>query len=163
MRTHPRTVTRASSVIGLALLVTIALTGLTSTSAAAGPVGFQLAGGWYTESDEFFLNGGAKFGLGTVSLIPNIDWVFVSSGTVYSLNLDGTLSLMPLGVASIYGGAGLGLLTQDPENANSDTQTVFNLILGASLGAAPMKPFGQFKWVMADGNDPFAFSIGVSF
>ena len=162
MRTHPRA-TRVGSVLGLALLAAIAFTGLAATPAAAGPVGFQAAGGWYTESDEFFLNGGAKFGLGTVSLIPNIDWVFVSSGTMYSLNLDGTLSVMPLGVASIYAGAGLGLLTQDPENANSDTQTVFNLILGASLGAAPMKPFGQFKWVMADGNDPFAFSIGVSF
>lgn len=163
MRTHPRAATRAGSWIGLALLATIAFNGLVSTPAAAGPVGFQAAGGWYTESDEFFLNGGAKFGLGTVSLIPNIDWVFVSSGTMYSLNLDGTLSVMPLGVASIYAGAGLGLLTQDPENANSDTQTVFNLILGASLGAAPMKPFGQLKWVMQDGNDPFAFSIGVSF
>lgn len=163
MRTIHRAAIRTVSTFGLALLATLALTGTLATPAAAGPVGFQAAGGWYTESDEFYLNGGAKFGLGTVSLVPNIDWVFVSSGSLYSLNLDGTMSLIPLGVASLYGGVGLGLLTSNPEDANSDTQTVFNVLLGASLGAAPMKPFCQFKYVMADGNDPLAFSIGVSF
>jgi hypothetical protein len=163
MSTRHRAAPRARSVFGLALLATLALAGPLVSPAAAAPVGFQAAGGWYTETDEFFLHGGAVFALGTISLIPNIDWVFVSSGTTYSLNLDGTLSVLPLGVANVYAGAGLGLLTTNPENANSDTQTVFNLLLGAGFGAVPMKPFAQFKWIMADGNDPLAFSVGVRF
>jgi len=158
-----RATSKAVLLAGATLLAALSFSSLLATPVAAGPVGFQAAGGWYTESDEFFLNAGAKFGLGTISVVPNIDWIMVSSGSAYSFNLDGHMSLMPLGVASLYAGAGIGWLTVDPDQGSSDTQTVGNLILGASLNALPMKPFGQFKWVVADGNDPLAFSIGVSF
>lgn len=163
MRIFHRVTSKAALVATAALLAAIPLTGILATQASAGPVGFQAAAGWYTESDEAFANVGAKFGLGTISVIPNFDWVFVSSGSTYSFNVDGTMSIMPLGVASVYAGAGLGWLTYDPEQGSSDTQTVVNLLIGASLNAVPMKPFGQFKYIVADGNDPLTFSIGVSF
>lgn len=163
MRTFQRVASRTAFLFGAALLAAVTLTGTLATPASAGPVGFQAALGWYTETDEGFGNVGAKFGLGSISVIPNVDWVFVNSGSTYSLNVDGTMSIMPLGVASVYAGAGVGWLTVDPDQGSSDTQTVFNAILGASLNAVPMKPFGQFKWIVADGNDPLAFSIGVSF
>jgi hypothetical protein len=163
MRIIPRVTSQAARLAGAALLAAVTLTGVLATPASAGPIGLQAAAGWYTESDEAFANVGAKFGLGTISLIPNVDWVFVSSGSTYSLNVDGTMSIMPLGVASVYAGAGLGWLTYDPGQGSSDTQTVINLLIGASLNAVPMKPFGQFKYIVADGNDPLTFSIGVSF
>lgn len=149
--------------LGAALLAATLLSGALAVPAAAGPIGLQAAGGWYTESDEFFLNGGLRFGVGTLTVIPNIDYVFVQSGSVYSLNADATMSLMPLGVASVYAGGGIGLLTSDPEVGSKDTQTVVNLLAGVGLNAAPMKPFAQLKYVFAEGNDPLAFSIGVRF
>ena len=163
MRNIPRSCSKAVLSLAALLLAALTLGSTLASPASAGPVGFQAAGGWYTESDEFFGNVGAKFGAASISVIPNLDWVFVASGSMYSLNVDGTMSLMPLGVASVYAGAGIGWLTVDPDQGDNNTETVVNLLLGASLNALPMKPFGQFKWIVADGNDPLAFSIGVSF
>ena len=158
-----RVVSKAALTFGAVLLAALTLAGALATPAAAGPVGFQAAGGWYTESDEFYLNGGARFGAGTITVIPNIDYVFVQSGTLYSLNLDATMSLMPLGVGSLYAGGGIGWLMSDFDGVDSQTDTAINLLAGFGLNAAPMKPFAQFKYVLVDGNDPLAFSIGVRF
>jgi len=163
MKNIPRSDSRAVLSLAAVLLTALTLCGSLASPAAAGPIGFQASGGWYTESEELFGNVGAKFGAASISVIPNIDWVFVNSGSMYSLNVDGTMSLMPLGVASVYAGAGIGWLTVDPDQGDSNTNTVVNLLLGASLNALPMKPFGQFKWIVEDGDDPLAFSIGVSF
>src|SRR5262245_4224111 len=148
-----------------AWLVLAMLAGLVvaSTPAAAGPVGFQATGGWYTENEDFFLGAGARFGLATVTVIPNIEWLFVDSGSAYSLNLDATMNVLPLGVANGYVGAGIGALTVDPDQGDSNTDTVINLIAGAGLDAVPLKPFAQFKYVIVDGNDPLVFSIGARF
>ena len=158
-----RVITRTLVSCGAALLAVTLFSGALATPAAAGPVGLQAAGGWYTESDEFFLNAGARFGAGTLTVIPNLDWVMVSDGTAYSLNVDGTMSVLPMGVANLYVGGGIGWLITDTDFTDSNTETVFNLIAGAGLSAAPMKPFAQFKYIVADGNDPLAFSIGVRF
>ena len=162
MSDHSNSTARRASVLAAALF--IAVLGIaTSVPASAGPIGFQAAGGWYTETEEFFLEAGARIGAGSITVIPNIDWLFAESGSMYVLNLDATMSVMPLGVASIYAGAGVGLFTVDPENGDSDSDTVFNLIVGAGLNAIPMKPFGQFKYVVVDGNDPLVFMAGVRF
>lgn len=162
MSAHSNSTARRASVLAAALFIAV-LGIVTSVPASAGPIGFQAAGGWYTETEEFFLEAGARVGAGSITVIPNIDWLFAESGSMYVLNLDATMSVMPLGVASIYAGAGVGLFTVDPENGDSDSDTVFNLIVGAGLNAIPMRPFGQFKYVVVDGNDPLVFMAGVRF
>ena len=129
--------TRAACFLGALAHAAVMLSGLAATPAAAGPIGFQAAGGWYTESDEFYLNAGAAFGAGSIRIIPNADWVFVESGSLWSLNVDATMSVLPLAVANIYAGGGLGWVTSDPENGESDTQTVVNLIAGTAFSPAP--------------------------
>jgi hypothetical protein len=137
--------------------------GLGAVSASAAPVGFQATGGWYTDSNDMFLGAGARMGFGTITAIPNAEYLFVDNGKTWSLNLDGTMSVLPLGVASGYVGAGIGWMTTDPDRGDSNTETVFNLIAGAGLNALPLKPFGQFKYVLKDGNDPFQFAVGIRF
>lgn len=153
---------RVRTIAGLVLALVATLM-VSAAPAAAGPVGFQASGGWYTESEDFFLGAGARFGLGTITVIPNAEWLFVDGGSAYTLNVDATLSVLPLGVANGYVGGGFGMLTVDPENGDSNTDTAINLIAGVGLNAAPMKPFAQFKWVVVDGEDPLAFSIGARF
>jgi len=131
--------------------------------AQAGPIGFQATGGWYTDSNDFFLGAGARVGAGTITVIPNAEWLFVDSAKSYTLNIDATMSVLPLGVASVYAGAGLGWITTDPDNGKSNTDSVVNLLAGAGLNALPLKPFAQFKYVVASGNDPFQFAVGVRF
>jgi hypothetical protein len=137
--------------------------GLGAASASAAPVGFQATGGWYTDTNDMFLGAGARVGFGTITAIPNAEYLFVDNGKTWSLNLDGTMSVLPLGVASGYVGAGIGWMTTDPDRGDSNTETVFNLIAGAGLNALPLKPFGQFKYILKDGNDPFQFAVGIRF
>ena len=148
----------------LTLSVGIALAlGLGAASAAAAPVGFQATGGWYTEDNDFFVGAGARMGAGTITAIPNAEYVFVDNAKSWSFNIDGTMSVLPLGVASGYVGAGIGWMTVDPDQGDSNTETVFNVLAGAGLNTFPMKPFAQFKYVLMDGDDPLQFAVGVRF
>ena len=79
------------------------------------------------------------------------------------MNLDATLSIVPLGVADVYGGLGIGFFTVDPSGFKSSTETAMNLIAGAGFGALPLSPFLQLKWIVVDGNDPLVFSVGTKF
>jgi hypothetical protein len=151
-----RTLTRA-------VLLALGLGALGASNVQAGPIGIQATGGWYTDSNDFFLGGGARVGFGSITVIPNAEYLFVDKASEYSLNVDGTMSVLPLGVASGYVGAGIGWMTVDPDNAKSSTDTVFNLIAGAGLNTFPLKPFGQFKYVLKDGDDPLQFAVGVRF
>jgi len=148
-------------------LTTVVLLGLGlalgAASASAAPVGLQATGGWYTDSNDFFLGAGARVGFGTLTAIPNAEYVFVDNAKSWSFNIDGTMSVLPLGVASGYIGAGIGWVTVDPDLGGSSTETVFNVLAGAGLNALPLKPFGQFKYVLKDGNDPIQFAVGVRF
>ena len=146
-----------------AALVSGAVLALTSAAAAASPIGWDARGGWYTERDAAFVGGGAIVGLGTITFNPNAEYVFVDSGSSYSFNLDGRMTVLPLGVGSGWLGAGLGFYTTDPDHGSSNTDTGFNLLAGAGLNAIPLKPFAQFKWVVIGGSDPVAFTVGVRF
>ena len=110
-----------------------------------------------------FLGAGARVGFGSITVIPNAEYVFVNDAKQWTLNVDGTMSVLPLGVASGYVGAGIGWMTVDPDRGDSHTDTVFNVIAGAGLNALPLKPFGQFKYSIKDGDDPLQFAVGVRF
>lgn len=144
-------------------LLAFAALALVTPAHASGPIGFTAFGGLYSGGlDEGFLGAGVRFGLGSLALTPNAEYVFVNEGSAYTLNADFTMPVVPLGVASIYAGAGAGVLIRDV-NGNSDSNSVVNLLAGAGLNAVPMKPYGQIKYVITDGEDPFVFSVGVRF
>jgi hypothetical protein len=135
-----------------------------SAKAMGGPIGYTLFGGLYSGNfDDAFLGAGIRIGAGGLGVTPNAEYVFSDNGTVYSLNVDGTIPIVPLGVASIYGGGGVGFLTVDPDNGESNTETVINVLVGANLSALPMKPYGQVKHVFVDGDDPWVFAVGIRF
>ena len=136
---------------------------LASAPAFAAPIGWDAFGGWYTNPSEFQVGGGLRMGLGTITFNPNVEYIFAENATKYTLNLDGTMSVMPLGVASVYAGAGLTFFTVDPDHGESSTDTGLNLIGGAGLNALPFKPFGQIKWAFVNGDSPFSFAFGVRF
>jgi len=137
---------------------------LTSAPASAGgPIGWDARFGWYTESDAAFVGGGARIGLGSITFNPTAEYIFVDNGSSYSLNLDGTMSVLPLGVASGWLGAGLGFYTTKPDKGSSNTDTGWNLLAGVGVNSFPLKPFAQFKYVVIDGNDPVSFAFGVRF
>jgi len=131
--------------------------------AMAGPIGFQANGGWYSESEKFFLGAGARLGVATVAVIPNVEWLFVDNGSTYTVNVDGTLNVLPMGVASGYVGAGVGWMIVDLEGFDSNSDMAVNLLAGAAFNLTSLKPFAQFKWVVLDADDPMVFSLGLRF
>ena len=149
----------------LALLCIACLATVGSTPAAAGPIGWNAFGGWYDPSgaDDFLVGAGVRIGAGGLSVNPNAEWIMVESGSAYTLNLDGTFPILPLGVASCWIGGGLGLITFDPENGDSNTDTGVNLLVGVGFNAVPLKPYAQLKYVFEDGDDPLVLSIGARF
>ena len=159
-----RVLTASRQLITRLALSACALLLVTSSAAQAAPIGWSASAGWYTNGiEDFFLGAGARISLGTITVSPNAEYIFVESGSAYTLNVDGTLTVLPLGVASGYLGGGLGLFTTNPENGDSDTETGINAIAGVGFNALPLKPFAQFKYVFLDGEDPIAFSIGARF
>ena len=150
----PRFVTQV--ILGGALLVA-------SVPAFASPIGWDAFGGWYTDPSEFLVGGGARLAIGTITFNPNAEYIFAENATKYTLNLDGTMSVMPLGVASVYAGAGLTFFTVDPDGGKSNTDKGLNLLAGAGVNAIPLKPYGQIKWAFVNGDSPFSFSFGVRF
>ena len=148
----------------LALAILAALVVLAPARAISAPIGFTAMGGFYSGGiDEAFLGAGVRVGLGSISGTGYGEYMFVDNGNAYSLNADFTMPLLPLGVASLYAGAGAGVLVVDPENGGSNTNSVINLLVGAGLNAVPMKPYGQIKYVITDGEDPLVFAVGVRF
>ena len=152
-------------ILALAILTTLVVIAPARNAwAVSGPIGFTAMGGFYSGGiDEPFLGAGVKVGLGGLAVTPYAEYLFVSNGNAYSINADLTMPIVPLGVASIYGGAGAGVLFIDPDNADSESNSVINLLVGAGLNAVPMKPYGQIKYVITDGDDPFVFTVGVRF
>jgi len=150
---------RGAYVLGILVAV---MTGV-ALPAAAGPVGFQASIGSNTNSGDFMLGAGARVGLGPVTVIPNAEWFFVDSGTNYTLNLDGTLSVLSIGLAGIYVGAGTGVAVVDPDPGDSQEEALLNLMAGVGVNVL-MSPFAQMKMVMIDGSDSqYVISAGVRF
>ena len=155
-------ISRTTWTAALALAL-IAAFGLQPAPASAGPLGWQAIGGWYTDNDDFFLGAGARFAAGPITAIPNAEYVFVDGGKLFTLNVDGTLNVLPLAVATGYVGGGLAFVISDPDGGDSNTDTGFNLIAGMGFNAIKLHPFAQIKWIVKDGNDPFVFGLGIHF
>ena len=151
----------ALAVVALAALAMV----VPARGAFAGPVGVTAFGGFYSGGvvEDGFIGAGVKLGLGSIGVTPNAEYIFVSNGTAYTLNADFTMPILPLGVASLYAGAGAGMIHLDPDNGESNTNSVVNLLVGAGFAAMPMKPYAQAKLMITDGDDPMALMVGVRF
>lgn len=150
--------------LALAALILAISVAPAAALAAPNPIGFTAMGGLYSGNvDEPFLGAGLRVGLGGLSVTPYGEYIFVDGGSYYTVNADATFPIVPLGVASLYGGGGAGLHIVDPDGGESDTETGVNLLLGAGFNAAPMKPYGQVKYTFLEGDDPIVFTAGVRF
>ena len=142
-----------------------ALTLVLSLVALAAPAfaGIYAFGGWETETEDVFAGAGYQLPLGPITASPNFEWLFVDEGKVYTINLDGHLNLIPLGVATLWAGAGMAIRTADPDDFDSDTTTGANLLLGANFNLTSLKPFAQIRQVFIEGDDPFSVAVGIRF
>jgi hypothetical protein len=119
--------------------------------------------GRYSTHKDYFAGGGLRFSLGRFTANPNLEYIWIDNGTSYSVNFDLLRTVLPLGPASVWVGAGLGFYTVNPDAGETNTETAANLIAGIGFQATKYRPFVQYKYVVIEGEDPSAFIVGVRF
>ena len=125
-------------------------------------IGFNIRGGQYTDTNKAFLGGGVDVNLLMLKASPNIEWVFIDGGKLYTINFDASYNIS-LATAEVWAGAGYVLRTTNLDGFDSVTKGGVNLFVGGGLGLVPLKPFAQLKYSYVSDQDEFIWMLGVRF
>ncbi len=136
--------------------------GLISSAGAQIGLDATLRAGYYTEHHDVFLGTGLKLNITTISISPNLEYVFINNGDFYTLNLDGHLNLLSPPATSLWIGLGLARLYLNPDAGTSTRESGMNLLAGFGLKMFPLRPYIQGKYIIAD-NAQFVIGVGIYF
>lgn len=118
--------------------------------------------GYYTDNNDLFLGTGLNLNIATISVCPNLEYVFIDKGDFYTLNLDGHLNLVTPPGTALWIGLGLTRLYYNPDNGSSTRESGMNLLAGFGLTKIPLRPYLQGKFIIAD-NSQFVIGAGIVF
>ena len=141
-----------------------------SPSPAQAQVDIDIRGGVYTDVEEGFVGGGILMPVtGNWYFNPNVEYVFVDPGSLWTLNGDFHYDFAQTGNWSIWAGGGPAVLFRDfdddrPGRREDDEDTDFgaNLIAGIGMVRGGVRPFGQVKVILADDTEA-VLGIGLRF
>lgn len=154
-------VTKTSLIAVLALL-TVMLFGLNSP--AEPHTSAEVRSGYHLDAEDALIGGGLNTSMGDHWYFnPNLEWVFVEGGDLWSLNADFHRDLPTSGPAFWLGG-GPAILVRDSGNPDRGDDADFGLNLLAGVGArtGSVRPFGQMKVTLSD-NSSSSLAFGVRF
>lgn len=152
----------------LLVAVFVALAAISSPVPAAAQVDLDLRAGRYADTEEAFIGAGILTGVtGNWYFNPNVEYVFVDPGSLWTLNGDFHYDFAHSGNWSIWAGGGPALLFRDLEDRRGrrvDSETDFgaNLLIGAGLNRGAVRPYGQFKVILADETEAVV-ALGLRF
>jgi len=154
-------------VLGRVLVPALLLTALPPAAARAeGDKLFGARAGLYTKhgGQPYF---GVEFVLPlgpSIAFDPNVEYVRLGDTQQFTFNADLFYERTIKGRASVWAGAGLGLLSTHPDGpAEPDTKDgVGNVFLGVGFPAGPCIPYLTAKYV-AKRNPEFLLGLGVRF
>jgi hypothetical protein len=118
-------------------------------------------GGFYEDSDSFFLGVDLKSQIAILHANPNFEWVFVDDGDLFTLNLDAFVNVFPLPVVDPWLGAGVGIGYSKPDTGDSESDFLFNLIAGVGFNIL-LDPYVMIKYIIAEDNT-FVLAGGIRF
>ena len=142
---------------------------------AQAQIDFGVRGGFYSDAEAGFL--GAEiltplriFGRGWF-LNPNLEYVFVDDGNLYTINLDAHYDLRTNASYSVWLGGGAALIFSEfdaPRGCRfceSEDETDVGLNLLAGIGIWPrnaVRPYVQGKFTLSD-NTEASIAVGLRF
>ncbi|HKI74552.1 MAG TPA: hypothetical protein VJ998_07910 [Pseudomonadales bacterium] len=135
-----------------------------STTAAAEPQGLNLKAGNYFDIDDPYVGIGYDMPVAPRwSIDPNMEYIFVNTGSLYTFNVDAKYQLNPAAANPMWLGAGVGMIRRTGPFPNS-TDSAVNLGWGIDFAGykGGITPFISTKAVFSDNSD-FAVSFGVRF
>ncbi|HVR71492.1 MAG TPA: hypothetical protein VMT87_11680, partial [Vicinamibacteria bacterium] len=156
MATMPRSTGRAFMVITALAM---------AAPAQALDLGWGLRLGYYTDVGEPLVAVEAVAPLrARVSFNPNVEYVFVDGVRYLTLNADFLHEFRTQGPHTVWAGAGLGVVSLDPEGAPPGaTDLAVNLIAGVGFRTSGrVVPYFQGKIVWKDDTE-LALSFGIRF
>jgi hypothetical protein len=97
-------------------------------------------------------------------LNPNIEFVLVDNGSMFTLNMDAHYDIPTRTDLYIWAGGGLGLIYFNPEGAgDSHTDAGLNILFGLGfITSSRLIPYIQAKGIISD-NSNFALAFGLRF
>ncbi|HEU5180343.1 MAG TPA: hypothetical protein VFW45_06105 [Candidatus Polarisedimenticolia bacterium] len=152
----------ALSILGILLLALIC-----APAVKAADVDFGVRGGVDADEEQPFVGGEVLFSMDSNQQWfgnPNVEHVFLDNGglTMYSMDFHYDF---PQGQSyTWWAGAGPTLLHQDTDipNDSDSTDAGVNLLVGVGATQGKVRPYGQFKVVVADDTSAIA-GLGIRF
>lgn len=130
---------------------------------------FGIRAGRYDDSDEEFVGAEVAFDLGSLTVVPNVEYSLEEDVTSGTANLDVTVDIFNAGSITPYLGAGVGLAYAEAGGA-TQTDMVGNLIGGVIAKLDVVQPYVQVKYFRLLGDDDevgddsdLALTIGLRF
>jgi hypothetical protein len=125
--------------------------------------------GYYTDVEELGLGLEALYQIGDSPWMfnPNIEYVFVENGDLWSLAADFHYDFdLDMEAIDVYAGGGPALLFGEFERGNAedvdDTDFGLDLIAGAAAKRGGVRPYGQIKVIVSDETE-VALQVGLRF
>ncbi|HVS15676.1 MAG TPA: hypothetical protein VMV46_17265 [Thermoanaerobaculia bacterium] len=147
------------------LIAAALLCALTAVPAAANDWDLGLRTGLYTDIEEAFLGFEALTRVADTDFFfnPNVEWVFVDNGDLFTVSFDVHYDLdLDLDWVDFWLGAGPTVLFRDPDFGRSDDDFGLNLLAGVGLREGAVRPYAQFKVILADETEA-VIAIGLRF
>ena len=145
---------------------------LVPSLAAAAEIDFGVRGGLYSDAEAGFL--GAELLTGITRnwyFNPNLEYVFVDDGDLYTLNLDAHYDFDTRSPFYVWAGAGLAAIFSETDpprfcrNCESEDETDLglNLLAGVGFGKGQaLRPYVQGKVILSDETEA-AIAVGIRF
>jgi hypothetical protein len=154
----------------LAAAVLAALAAVSAPAPAAADVDFGVRGGVYTDAEEGFLGVELLMPVtGQWFFNPNVEFVFVDPGDLWTLNADFHYDFAREGNVTFWAGGGPAVIFRDRDDGrrrrrddDSETDVGANLLAGVGLVRGGIRPYAQAKIVLSDDTEA-VLAVGVRF
>jgi hypothetical protein len=150
----------------------LALAAFSAPAPAEAQIDLDLRAGIYTDVEEAFIGAGILTGVtGNWYFNPNVEYVFVDPGSLWTLNGDFHYDFLQEGNWSFWAGAGPAIIFRDFDDdgrrgrrGDDDSETDFgaNLLAGVGMVRGTVRPYGQVKVVLSDDTEA-VLAVGVRF
>ncbi|HEX6201011.1 MAG TPA: hypothetical protein VF150_12155 [Thermoanaerobaculia bacterium] len=150
----------------------LALAAFSAPAPAEAQIDLDLRAGIYTDVEEAFIGAGILTDVtGNWYFNPNVEYVFVDPGSLWTLNGDFHYDFLQEGNWSFWAGAGPAIIFRDFDDdgrrgrrGDDDSETDFgaNLLAGVGMVRGTVRPYGQVKVVLSDDTEA-VLAVGVRF
>jgi hypothetical protein len=125
---------------------------------------FGVRVGYYTKLEEPMIGGEVLLRLApSFYFNPNVEYVFTEGSTYLTFNADAHYDLPTHSRTFVWLGAGLGVISVDPDGPREEsTDVVANFLAGVGFKRGGLIPYFQAKLIAKDDTE-FVLAFGVRF